>query len=126
MFENIKFIFKDGKIVEVISNDIECLNEILNFDDGVCYIGEFVIGFNLYILYLMKDILFDEKIVGSLYFIFGQVYEEMDNGNCFFIYWDLVFIQCLDYGGGEIYFDDVLICKDGIFVILELECLNLD
>ena len=40
------------------------------------------------------------------------------------IHWDLVCIQRLEYGGGQIYFDDVLIRKDGLFVIAELECLN--
>lgn len=37
---------------------------------------------------------------------------------------DLVLIMTPEYGGGEIYFDDVLIRKDGRFVIPELECLN--
>ena len=40
------------------------------------------------------------------------------------VHWDLVMIQRPEYGGGEIYFDDVLIRKDGIFVIPELEGLN--
>ena len=40
------------------------------------------------------------------------------------IHWDLVLIQREDYGGGEIWFDDVLIRKNGIFVIPELERLN--
>ena len=77
-----------------------------------------------YILHPMKDILFDEKIAGSLHFTPGQAYEEADNGNRSSIHWDLVLIQRPDYGGGEIYFDDVLIRKDGIFVLPELEGLN--
>lgn len=125
-FENIKFTFKDGKIVEATSNDTERLNEILNSDEGARHIGEFAIGFNPHILHPMKDILFDEKIAGSLHFTPGQAYEETDNGNRSSIHWDLVLIQRSDYGGGEIYFDDVLIRKDGIFVIPELECLNPD
>lgn len=47
-----------------------------------------------------------------------------DNGNRSSIHWDLVLIQRPEYGGGEIYFDDVLIRKDGIFVIPELQGLN--
>lgn len=46
------------------------------------------------------------------------------NGNQSAIHWDLVNIQRADYGGGEIYFDEVLIRKDGIFVLPELEALN--
>lgn len=38
----------------------------------------------------------------------------------------MVMIQCSEYGGGEIYFDDVLICKDGLFVIEELKVLNFE
>ncbi|MDO7905275.1 aminopeptidase [Paenibacillus sp. JX-17] len=123
-FENVKFRFENGKIVEASSNDTERINEILNSDEGARYIGEFAIGFNPYILHPMKDILFDEKIAGSLHFTPGQAYENADNGNRSSIHWDLVLIQRPEYGGGEIYFDDVLIRKDGIFVIPELEALN--
>ncbi len=123
-FEHIKFRFEQGKIVEAESNDTKRLNEILDSDEGARYIGEFSIGFNPYILKPMKDILFDEKIDGSLHFTPGQAYEEADNGNRSTIHWDLVLIQRPEYGGGEIYFDDVLIRKDGRFVIPELEPLN--
>ncbi|MNJ48880.1 Aminopeptidase T [compost metagenome] len=125
-FENIKFRFEQGRIVEATSNDTESLNKILDTDDGSRYIGEFAIGFNPYILHPMKDILFDEKIAGSLHFTPGQAYEEAFNGNKSSIHWDLVLIQRPEYGGGEIYFDDVLIRKNGIFVLPELEALNPD
>ncbi|WP_341347456.1 aminopeptidase [Paenibacillus sp. FSL H3-0469] len=123
-FENVKFTFENGRIVEATSNDTARLNEILDSDDGARHIGEFAIGFNPYILHPMKDILFDEKIAGSLHFTPGQAYDVTDNGNRSSIHWDLVLIQRPDYGGGEIYFDDVLIRKDGIFVVPELEGLN--
>ena len=72
----------------------------------------------------MKDILFDEKITGSIHFTPGSCYDDASNGNQSAIHWDLVMIQRPEYGGGEIYFDDVLIRKDGIFVLDELKCLN--
>ena len=72
----------------------------------------------------MKDILFDEKIDGSFHFTPGQAYEEAYNGNDSSVHWALVNIQRPDYGGGEIWFDDVLIRKDGRFVLPELEVLN--
>ena len=50
--------------------------------------------------------------------------EESDNGNCSGIHWDIVKIEIAEYGGCEIYFDDVLIKKDGIFILPELEKLN--
>lgn len=123
-FENIKFRFENGKIVEATGSDTKRLNEILDSDEGARYIGEFAIGFNPYILTPMKDILFDEKIAGSLHFTPGQAYDVTDNGNRSSIHWDLVLIQRPEYGGGEIYFDDRLIRKDGLFVIPELEALN--
>ena len=124
-FENISFRFENGKIVEATANDTERLNEVLNTDEGARYIGEFAIGVNPYILKPMKDTLFDEKIMGSFHFTPGNCYEEeAPNGNSSAIHWDLVCIQTPEYGGGEIYFDDVLIRKDGRFVVPELECLN--
>ncbi|GGD65244.1 aminopeptidase [Paenibacillus nasutitermitis] len=123
-FENISFTFDKGKIVKATSNDTAKLNEILDTDEGARYIGEFSLGFNPYILVPMKDTLFDEKIAGSLHFTPGQAYEETDNGNRSAVHWDLVLIQRPEYGGGEIYFDDRLIRKDGRFVVPELEPLN--
>lgn len=123
-FEDVCLEFKDGKVVNAVSNHTERLNEILNTDEGARYVGEFSIGVNPYILYPMKDTLFDEKIMGSIHFTPGNCYENAPNGNSSAIHWDLVMIQREEYGGGEIYFDDRLIRKDGRFVVPELQCLN--
>ena len=123
-YENICFRFENGKIVEATANDTTRINHVLDTDEGARYIGEFAIGVNPYILKPMKDTLFDEKIMGSFHFTPGNCYEEAPNGNSSAIHWDLVCIQTPEYGGGEIYFDDVLIRKDGRFVVKELEGLN--
>lgn len=124
-FENISFTFENGKIIKATANDTERINRVLDTDEGARYIGEFAIGVNPYILKPMKDTLFDEKIMGSFHFTPGNCYEDQaPNGNHSAIHWDLVCIQTLEYGGGEIYFDDVLIRKDGRFIVKELECLN--
>ncbi|WP_276352641.1 aminopeptidase [Cohnella caldifontis] len=123
-YENIRFRFENGKIVEASANDTDRINALLDTDEGARYIGEFSLGFNPYILHPMMDTLFDEKIAGSLHFTPGQAYEETDNGNRSAVHWDLVLIQRPEYGGGEIYFDDRLIRKDGLFVVPELEALN--
>lgn len=123
-YDNIVFEVKDGKIVKATSNDDERINELLNTDESARYFGEFAIGVNPYILHPMKDTLFDEKIAGSIHLTPGAAYEEAFNGNKSAIHWDLVFIQRLEYGGGEIWFDDVLIRKDGLFVLPELQGLN--
>lgn len=123
-FENVKLTFKEGKITEATANDTMRINEVFDTDEGARYIGEFALGVNPYIDTPMKDTLFDEKIKGSFHFTPGNAYEEADNGNRSSIHWDLVCIQRAEYGGGEIYFDDVLIRKDGLFVIDELLALN--
>ena len=123
-YENIVFEIKDGKIIKATSNDNERINQLLDTDENARYFGEFALGVNPYILNPMKDTLFDEKICGSFHLTPGASYEDAPNGNKSAIHWDLVMIQRHEYGGGEIYFDDVLIRKDGIFVIPELECLN--
>ncbi|MBP1156124.1 MULTISPECIES: aminopeptidase [unclassified Paenibacillus] len=125
-FENITFRFEHGKIVEASANDTKRLLEVLDTDEGARYIGEFSLGFNPYILHPMKDTLFDEKIDGSLHFTPGQAYEQADNGNRSSVHWDLVLIQRPEYGGGEVYFDERLIRKDGRFVVPELLGLNPD
>jgi aminopeptidase len=116
-FENVRFKFSKGKIVEATANDNDRIKSILDTDEGARYIGEFALGFHPYITEAMDDILFDEKIGGSLHFTPGNAYVgEADNGNRSAIHWDLVLIQTPEKGGGEIYFDDVLIRKDGRFV----------
>ena len=123
-FENVCLEFEQGRIVRATANDTERINSVLDTDEGARYIGEFAIGVNPYIMEPMKDILFDEKIAGSVHFTPGNCYEEAPNGNESAIHWDLVWIQRPEYGGGEIYFDDVRVRKDGRFVVPELECLN--
>ena len=123
-FNDIYLNFENGKIVEASANNTARLNEILNTDNGSRYIGEFSIAFNPHIQRPMLDILFDEKISGSFHLTPGQAYEEADNGVRSSIHWDMVMIQRPEFGGGEIYFDEQLVRKDGIFVLPELEELN--
>ncbi|MEX1378183.1 MAG: aminopeptidase [Eubacteriales bacterium] len=123
-YENICFEFENGKIVKATCNDNEKINAVLDSDEGARYVGEFAIGVNPYITKPMKDTLFDEKIAGSIHFTPGQCYDDAPNGNDSAIHWDLVLIQTPEFGGGEIYFDDVLIRKDGLFVLDELKVLN--
>lgn len=123
-YENIVFEIKDGKIVKATANNSERINELLDTDDNARYFGEFAIGVNPFILHPMKDTLFDEKITGSFHLTPGAAYEDAFNGNKSAVHWDLVMIQRPEYGGGEIWFDDVLIRKDGLFVLPELQGLN--
>ena len=104
LFRDVYLEFKDGKIVKATS--------------------EFALGVNPVINHPIGDILFDEKIAGSFHLTPGNSYDNASNGNHSAVHWDLIQIQTPEYGGGEIWFDDVLIRKDGLFVLDELKCLN--
>ena len=124
--ENVSFVFENGKIVKATASNSALVNQILDTDEGARYIGEFAIGVNPYITRAMCDTLFDEKISASFHFTPGNCYDNCPNGNKSAIHWDLVCIQSPELGGGEIWFDDELIRKDGLFVPDSLHCLNPD
>ncbi|MEQ9409706.1 MAG: aminopeptidase [Fuerstiella sp.] len=125
VFDGIEFELKNGRIEKATcTNEPDRLNRILDSDAGARYIGEWSFGTNNRILHPMLDTLFDEKIGGSFHFTPGNAYDEADNGNRSKVHWDLVLIQRADYGGGEIWFDDELIRKDGFFVTDDLIPLN--
>jgi len=123
-YENVRLTFEKGRIVKAEANDTERINKVFDRDEGARGVGEFALGVNPYITFPMKDILFDEKIAGSFHFTPGSCYDECSNGNKSSLHWDLVCIQTPEYGGGEIYFDGVLIRRDGRFTLPELACLN--
>jgi aminopeptidase len=121
-FNNIRLEFIEGKIVKASSPGMdEILNKILDTDEGARYIGEFAVGVNPNIKVPMRNILFDEKIFGSIHFTPGQCYDECDNGNRSAVHWDMVKIL---NGDGELWFDGNLIQKDGRFVHKDLLDLN--
>ena len=122
--DDIRLVFRNGKIVEATSTHPDKLNEVLDSDEGARYVGEFAIGVNPYCTRAMKDTLFDEKIGGSIHFTPGGCYDDCNNGNRSDVHWDMVMRQTPDAGGGEIYFDGELVRKDGLFVVEELKALN--
>ncbi len=123
-YENIRLVYENGRLVDATANDTARVRAIFERDEGAKAVGEFAIGVNPYITAPMKDTLFDEKIAGSFHFTPGACYDECNNGNKSKIHWDLVCIQTPNCGGGEMYFDGVLVRKDGLFVLDELKGLN--
>ncbi len=125
-FEGVRLELKEGRIARATCSggSEKRLNEILDTDPGARSIGEFSLGFNPHILEPMCDILFDEKIAGSLHYTPGQAYEDPGNGNKSAVHWDMVLIQRPEWGGGEVWFDGKLIRKDGLFVSKDLQGLN--
>jgi aminopeptidase len=124
MFENVRLEFEKGKVVSASANDTKRLWDILNTDEGSARVGEFGIGLNTVLQRSSNILLFDEKMAGSIHLALGQAYDMADNGNKSVIHWDLVLSQQERDGGGEMYFDDVLIRQNGLFVHPDLEHLN--
>ncbi|HIJ80450.1 MAG TPA: aminopeptidase [Desulfuromonadales bacterium] len=121
-YSGVRFEFRDGRIIKASADAgmSAALNKILDTDEGARYIGEFSLGINPGIRQPMRSILFDEKIFGSIHFTPGQAYDECDNGNRSAVHWDLVRILA----DGAIWFDDVLIQQNGLFVHKQLLDLN--
>lgn len=125
MFDDISLEFRHGKVVNAsAASNVSALNEILDQDAGARYVGEFAFGVHPTITTPINDILFDEKIAGSVHLALGNAYKVCDNGNRSAIHWDLVLIQSAEKGGGSVYCDDVPIRKDGRFVLPQLTALN--
>lgn len=121
-FNGIRLEFEKGRIVRATSpKGEEALNRILDTDEGARYIGEFAIGVNPHILDPMRNILFDEKIFGSIHLTPGACYDECDNGNHSAVHWDMVKLL---HGDGRILLDGEVIQEGGRFVHPELLSLN--
>ena len=114
LVEGIELHFKDGKVVQAsASKNQEHLMEMLDFDAGSRYVGEFAIGTNYQIDRFTRNILLDEKIGGSFHLALGRGYPETGNHNESGIHWDLI---CDLRDDSEILVDDELVYKNGKFV----------
>ena len=127
-FSYIDLEYRNGLIISAVAADqseTDALNDILNSDLGARYAGEFAVAFHPHITKPVGNILFDEKIGGSIHIAQGKAYQGVaDNGNVSTVHWDMVHSQRPEHGGGELYFDDQLIRKDGRFILLALNVLN--
>ena len=92
----------------------EYLEAVLETDEGARYLGEFAIGTNFDIQRFSKNILFDEKIGGTVHMAIGAGYPETGNTNKSAVHWDMI---CDLRMGGEVRADGELLLKDGTFVV---------
>jgi aminopeptidase len=112
--EGIKLTFRDGKVVEAsATKGNEFLQRILEID-GADRIGEVAIGTNYGITKFTKNMLFDEKIGGTIHLALGTSFPEAGGLNESAIHWDILKDM---KKGGEIYADGKLFYKNGKFVI---------
>ncbi len=83
--------FQDGKVIEATASKNEkFLHEMLATDENSSYVGEFGIGMNPKVIKFTKNLLFDEKMGGTIHLALGTAYEDNGGGNDSAIHWDIV------------------------------------
>lgn len=112
--EDVQLTFRDGKVVEnSASKGLEFLNAMLDMDEGSRYLGEVAFGLNYNVKRFSKDILFDEKIGGTMHMALGEAYPETGAKNESGLHWDMV----CDLREGKVYADGELCYENGKFII---------
>jgi aminopeptidase len=107
--------FEAGKVVKASAKkNEEFLLRMLETDAGAKYVGEFAMGTNKRINRFIKNILFDEKIGGTIHMALGAGYPETGSSNESAIHWDMI---CEMRDGGEIIVDGELFYRSGEFQI---------
>jgi aminopeptidase len=111
---DIELWFENGKVVkEKASKNQELLTATLDTDEGARYLGEWGIGTNYGIQRFTKNMLFDEKIGGTIHFAVGAGYPETKSKNESGIHWDML----CDMSESEITVDGDLFYKDGKTIV---------
>ena len=115
LIPDIRLEWKDGALIHAsASSNEEYLRRILNTDAGACRLGEFGIGMNPRINRFCNDILYDEKIDGTIHLALGRAYPECGGVNQSSIHWDLV--KDLR-SGGALYVDGEPVLQAGKLLI---------
>jgi aminopeptidase len=113
--EDVRLWFENGKVVKATAaKNEEFLLTMLDIDEGARFLGEFAFGTNQGVQRFTKNILFDEKIGGTVHMALGTGYPETGSTNRSAIHWDMI---CDLRQGGEVWVDGVLFAKDGKFLI---------
>jgi aminopeptidase len=111
----IRLVFSQGKVVQATADKGEdLLRSLLDMDEGARRLGEAAFGLNEQIQHFSRNILFDEKIGGTIHLALGQSFPEIGGQNRSSLHWDLV---CDMRAGSQVYADGELIYRDGKFVV---------
>jgi aminopeptidase len=109
----VRLRFEGGRVVEASAEKgEEYLHAMLDADEGARYLGEIGIGTNYGIRRATKNILFDEKLGGTVHLAVGRSYEKTGGKNDSSVHWDLI---CDLREGGELHADGEVLQKDGEF-----------
>jgi aminopeptidase len=113
--EGVRLVFREGKVVEASARQGQAyLDSMLELDKGARYLGEFAFGNNPRVYRSTKNVLFDEKMGGTVHLALGASYPETGGINESALHWDMV---CDLRQQGEVWVDDVLFLKDGKILI---------
>src|SRR5712692_9858947 len=113
--EGVRLAFRDGKVVEASARQgLAYLEHMLEIDAGARYLGEFAFGNNPRVNRGTRNVLFDEKMGGTVHLALGASYPETGGVNQSALHWDMV---CDLRRSGEVRVDDVLFLKDGRIVV---------
>jgi aminopeptidase len=116
---DVRLWFENGRVVRATAaKNNDFLQTSLNVDDGARILGEFAIGTNYGVTRFTKNILFDEKIGGTVHMALGTAYPESGGQNRSALHWDMV---CDLRQGGEVWVDGELLSKNGQFVLPGLD-----
>lgn len=114
MVEGIRLEVVNGKIVKATAEKgEELLLTLLEMDPGARYFGEVAIGTNYQIQKFTKNILFDEKIGGTIHLAVGDAFGEAGGKNHSAIHWDMI---CDMRGAGTISADGEVFYRNGKFL----------
>jgi aminopeptidase len=112
--EDVRLTFRGGKVVEArATRGEEFLHAMLDTDPGARFLGEVAFGLNYGIQRFTRNILFDEKIGGTMHMALGRSYPDSGGRNDSAIHWDLI----CDLRDGEVYADGELCYRDGKFIV---------
>ncbi len=113
--QHVRLRFEAGKVVEASAAQNEAfLLQQLDTDPGARYLGEFAFGTNFGITAFTKNILFDEKIGGTVHMAVGAGYPQTGSRNQSAVHWDLI---CDLHRGGQVDVDGEPFLRDGAFVV---------
>ncbi|HZO74529.1 MAG TPA: aminopeptidase [Ktedonobacteraceae bacterium] len=113
--EDIRLRFEDGVVIEAHAAQGQAfLEKMLSLDAGSCRLGEFAFGNNDHLDRCTGNILLDEKIGGTFHLALGASFPATGGVNQSLLHWDMI---CDLRTGGEVWVDDELFCKNGMFVV---------
>lgn len=115
--EDIRLKFENGKVVDAsASKNEDFLLKQLDIDEGARYLGEFAFGTHFGIQQFTGQILFDEKIGGTVHMAVGAGYPETGNSNESAVHWDMI---CDLRQGGRVDVDGEPFLVDGTYLLWE-------